>query len=124
MIEVWGGIECTINRVGDTFFDQLELNGHYTRTTDIKAIADLGIRYLRYPILWERHQPQRNAKIDWSWADARLQELREHNIVPIAGLGALRRRHPESPRHGVRDLTDPGISSPVARSCVVLCHPC
>src|SRR5688572_505047 len=86
MIEVWGGIECTINRVGDTFFDQLELNGHYKRTTDIKAIADLGIRYLRYPILWERHQPRLNAKIDWSWADARLQELRDHNIVPIAGL--------------------------------------
>ncbi len=86
MIEIWGGIECTINRVGDSFFDQLELNGHYKRPGDIKAIAGLGIKFLRYPLLWEKHQPKRNGKINWAWSDKKLNELRENNIVPIAGL--------------------------------------
>src|SRR6187401_1208694 len=86
MIDIWGGIECTINRVGNTFFDQLELNGHYNRSGDIKAIADLGIRHLRYPLLWEKHQPLPTGEIDWSWTDSKLKELQEHDIVPIAGL--------------------------------------
>jgi dTDP-4-dehydrorhamnose reductase len=86
MVEIWGGIECTINRVGDNFFDQLELNGHYKRPGDIKAIANLGIRCLRYPLLWEKHQPKSNGKINWAWSDKKLNELRENNIVPIAGL--------------------------------------
>src|SRR6185312_15456718 len=29
-IEVWGGIECTINRVNDQYFDQLGYAGHYS----------------------------------------------------------------------------------------------
>jgi len=27
-LELWGGIECTINRVDDQFFDQLQYSGH------------------------------------------------------------------------------------------------
>lgn len=26
-LEVWGGVECTVNRVCDEYFDQLERNG-------------------------------------------------------------------------------------------------
>lgn len=84
--EIWGGIECTINRVKSSYFDQLEYSGHYQREDDIKIIAELGIKALRFPILWERHQPDRNSDIDWSWTEARLRELKEHNITPIAGL--------------------------------------
>lgn len=84
--EIWGGIECTINRIGNSFRDQLHYCGHYTRTGDIERIANLGIRALRYPVLWERHQPEKDRDIDWSWAAHQLQKIRNNNIVPIVGL--------------------------------------
>ena len=51
-VEVWGGLECTINRVGDNYFDQLEYSGHYNRISDLDLIAGLGIEMLRYPVIW------------------------------------------------------------------------
>ena len=32
-LELWGGVECTVNRVGDAFRDQLELTGTPSATT-------------------------------------------------------------------------------------------
>lgn len=84
--EVWGGIECTINRVQNNFYDQLEMAGHYSRDSDIDLIAGLGVKKLRFPIIWEKHEPERGAPIDWSWTDNRLQQLRQHGITPIVGL--------------------------------------
>lgn len=84
--EIWGGIECTINRVGNTFRDQLQYSGHYTRPGDIAQFANLGIRALRYPVLWERHQPVKDQVIDWSWTAQQLQTIQSKNITPIAGL--------------------------------------
>ncbi len=54
--EIWGGIECTINRVKNNYRDQLQMAGHYSREGDIERFAELGIRKLRYPVLWEYHQ--------------------------------------------------------------------
>lgn len=59
-IELWGGLECTINRIGDRFIDQLERCGHYERPDDLEAIAALGIRTLRYPALWGAGRPERS----------------------------------------------------------------
>jgi dTDP-4-dehydrorhamnose reductase len=84
--EIWGGIECTINRVKDSYFDQLEYSGFYQRQDDIRIIAELGIKAMRFPILWERHQPVKNQDIDWSWAESGLLQLQQHSITPIAGL--------------------------------------
>lgn len=84
--EIWGGIECTINRVGDNFRDQLEATGHYKRTDDIEQFAALGIRKIRYPILWERHQPNPGQKINWRWIRQQLETIRSYKIIPIAGL--------------------------------------
>jgi len=84
--EVWGGIECTINRVQDVFRDQLKYSGHYSRTGDIERFAELGIKKLRYPLLWESHQPATSMPIDWSWTEEQLNTIREKNIEPIAGL--------------------------------------
>lgn len=84
--EIWGGIECTINRVKTDFFDQLQYSGHYNRNTDIDAIAALGIKKIRYPVLWEKHQPQKNTEIDWSWTQNQLLQLKEKKIDIIAGL--------------------------------------
>jgi dTDP-4-dehydrorhamnose reductase len=84
--EVWGGIECTINRVKNNFFDQLQYSGHYYREDDIEHIAQLGIKKLRYPVLWEKNQPERNRVIDWSWITKQLNQIKEKNIDVIAGL--------------------------------------
>jgi dTDP-4-dehydrorhamnose reductase len=84
--EVWGGIECTINRVKNNFFDQLQCSGHYYREGDLERIAELGIKKLRYPVLWEKHQPEKNGVIDWSWITNQLNTIREKNIDVIAGL--------------------------------------
>lgn len=85
-LELWGGIECTINRVGDRFYNQTALSGHDHRRADIEQIACLGIRTLRYPVLWESTAPQGVANADWRVADERLPLLREHGITPIVGL--------------------------------------
>jgi dTDP-4-dehydrorhamnose reductase len=84
--EIWGGIECTINRVKTTYRDQLELSGHYTRHGDIERFASLGIRKLRYPIIWEHHQANPDQPIDWRWTKKQLDLIRKNKIVPIAGL--------------------------------------
>ncbi|HYK75336.1 MAG TPA: dTDP-4-dehydrorhamnose reductase [Daejeonella sp.] len=85
-IEIWGGIECTLNRVSDAYFDQLEFSGHYQREEDLDLIAALAIKKMRYPILWEKHQPQQNMHIDWSITEKKLRRLQELNIDIIAGL--------------------------------------
>lgn len=85
-VEVWGGLECTINRVGDNYFDQLEYSGHYNRISDLDLIASLGIEMLRYPVIWEKHQMVKDAEIDWSRSERYLSRLRELGIKPIAGL--------------------------------------
>ena len=86
-IQIWGGVECTINRVGDQYFDQLEYAGHYERCEgDIDLVASLGIKVLRYPVLWEKHCCEQEAPIDWAFAHRSLGRLKHHGITPIAGL--------------------------------------
>jgi dTDP-4-dehydrorhamnose reductase len=83
---IWGGIECTINRIGDEYKDQLNYSGHYVRPGDLEAIADLGISTIRYPVLWEKHQPNKNKKINWQWTDRQFATMRELNMTPVVGL--------------------------------------
>jgi dTDP-4-dehydrorhamnose reductase len=85
-LEVWGGVECTFARIGDGFRDELADTGHRDRPADLEAIARLGIKTLRYPVLWESIAPERLDRPDWSWHDRRLERLRELGIRPIAGL--------------------------------------
>ena len=107
-LELWGGVECTVNRVGDVFFDQMERNGHAWREDDLERFADLGLRSLRYPLLWERLAPEHARVTDWSWADRRLQRLRELGIRPIVGLV----HHGSGPRR--THLLDPGFAEGLA----------
>jgi dTDP-4-dehydrorhamnose reductase len=85
-VEVWGGIECTVQRIGDKFGNQLERNGHQHRLADLDAIAELGVKKLRYPILWETVAPDGLGNADWSWTDERMERLRQLGIVPIITL--------------------------------------
>lgn len=82
-MEIWGGIECTVNRVGDRFFDQVVRTGHDARLEDLNRFAELGITAIRYPLLWERFARSAEA---FRWEDERLGRLRELGIRPIAGL--------------------------------------
>src|SRR3954468_11625496 len=84
--EIWGGIECTINRVGNNFSDQLQLSEFYNRPEYLDEIIALGIKKMRFPILWEKHEPVDKQKIDWTWATTHLNKLKENKITPIAGL--------------------------------------
>ncbi|AEI52222.1 family 1 glycosylhydrolase [Runella slithyformis] len=84
--DVWAGIECSFNRIGDSFSDQLVFSGHYERADDIDQFAELGIKALHYPILWELHQPQKESVIQWDWIAAQLQKIQSHSITPIIGL--------------------------------------
>ena len=85
-LEIWGGIECTVNRVGDRYHSQLTLCGHDKRPADLDAIASLGLRTLRYPALWELIAPQGLSAADWTWPEERLRRLRQLGIDPIVGL--------------------------------------
>ena len=85
-LQVWGGVEPTINRVGDRFFRQFDRNGHRNRLSDLDEFAKLGLRTLRFPILWEEIAPDSLDAFDWSSVDAALQRLHELRIEPIAGL--------------------------------------
>ena len=100
-LELWGGIECTINRVNQNFFDQLQYAGHYDRLSDIDLISQTGIQKIRYPILWEKHQPSKSTAIDWSFTMERLTALKEKGVDVIAGLV----HHGSGP--AFTDLSDP-----------------
>ena len=105
-VEIWGGIECTVNRVGDRYFDQIALSGHHRRVVDdLERFAQLGIRTLRYPVLWERVAPDSLADADWSASDIALEKMRELGIKPILGL----LHHGSGPRH--TSLLDPHFAS-------------
>jgi len=107
-LEVWAGVECTLNRVGEEYFDQLECNGHAMRLDDLDLFADLGIKAIRYPVLWERIAPNGLENADWSWADERLGRLRCLGINPIVGLV----HHGSGPRH--TSLVDPEFPEKLA----------
>jgi dTDP-4-dehydrorhamnose reductase len=107
-MEVWAGVECTVNRVGDRYFDQLEQNGHATRITDLDLFAELGVSAIRYPVLWERTAPNGLESADWSWADERLERLRSLGICPIIGLV----HHGSGPSH--TSLIDPAFPEKLA----------
>ena len=107
-LALWGGVECTVNRVGDRYHHQLERSGHAERPEDLERFAGLGIRALRYPVLWERVAPNGLESADWRWTDERLGRLRELGITPIVGLV----HHGSGPRD--TSLVDPAFPERLA----------
>jgi dTDP-4-dehydrorhamnose reductase len=84
-IPLWGGVECTVNRVADSYHQQLPRNGHLGRVQDIDAFAALGFSGLRVPILWELAETARG-QYDLSPFDPMLERVRKHGLRAIAGL--------------------------------------
>jgi hypothetical protein len=66
-LALWGGLECTVARIGDAFRDQSRETGHHGRAGDLAAVAALGIRTLRHPVLWETIAPESPDACDWRW---------------------------------------------------------
>lgn len=83
-IEIWGGVECSVVRIDGTVHDQLKMNGHENRIEDLNLFADLGIKKLRYPLLWEKYESQK--ELFFPLHDERLLRLQNLEITPIAGL--------------------------------------
>src|SRR5215213_4845278 len=108
-LELWGGIECTVARIGDDFRDQSRETGHGDRIEDLDRIASLGIRTLRYPVLWETISPDTPGKADFTWHDERLRRLQDLGIRAIAGLC----HHGSGPRY--TDMLDPAWPELLAR---------
>ena len=111
-LELWGGHECTVNRVGDRWFDQTVRTEHEHRLEDLDRFADAGIQALRYPVLWERISPNNPQQRDWRWTDERLNRIRELGMRPIAGLT----HHGSGPRYSgiVEDSFAPGLAAHAA----------
>ena len=104
--EIWGGLECSFNRVKDLYMDQLHYCEHYRRTLpDIECIAALGIKKIRYPVIWERLRSRPGDPVDWESVAMPLEDLRRRGIEPIAGLV----HHGSGPRHA--DLLSPSFVS-------------
>jgi dTDP-4-dehydrorhamnose reductase len=101
LLELWGGVECTVVRVGDEFRSQLHDTGHWSRLEDLEAMAELGVKAVRYPIIWETVAPQVPTELDFSWHDKQLKRLRELGIRVIGGLV----HHGSGPRY--TNLLDP-----------------
>src|SRR5918997_628266 len=108
-LELWGGLECAVARVGDDFRDQSLETGHSSRIEDLDRIAELGIRTLRYPVIWESISPDSPDKADFSWHDERLARLKHLGIRPIAGLC----HHGSGPRY--TGMLDPAWPELLAR---------
>lgn len=101
-LALWGGVECTVNRVGDVYQDQVCRSGHHDRLNDLDCLAELGFRTLRYPVLWERTAPDHPDQLDWRWSDERLSRLRTLGISPVVGLV----HHGCGPRYATFDTPD------------------
>ncbi len=81
-LELWGGVECTVNRVRNRFFHQ-DRAGHRMRAVeDLERFCTLGLRTLRTALHWER------AGEESSWAewDEMLGAMRRLEMTPIVGL--------------------------------------
>ncbi|MBW8898701.1 MAG: sugar nucleotide-binding protein [Massilia sp.] len=86
----------------------MERNGHAERLQDLERFASLGIRAIRYPVLWERTAPDGIDSADWSWSDERLPVLQQLGVTPIVGLV----HHGSGPRH--TSLVSPDFADKLA----------
>src|SRR3954447_14349225 len=107
--EIWGGVECSIIRLRNRWRDETAETGHAGRLADLDRIRDLGIRTLRYPLLWESISPDDIETADFSWHDERMPRLKELGVDVIAGL----LHHGSGPRY--TNLLDPAFPELLAR---------
>ncbi|UAX98392.1 hypothetical protein LAC81_35110 (plasmid) [Ensifer adhaerens] len=85
-LALWGGVECSVVRIGDRVRDQVVETGHHLRGDDLLRIAQLGIKTVRYPVIWEKVSPARPEHCNWAWHDNQMRRMRDLSLRPIVGL--------------------------------------
>lgn len=85
-LQLWGGVECSTPRIHDTWRDQVRETGHHDRISDLTCLTALGIRTVRYPVLWERVTQSHPSACGWQWHDMRMNVLRQLDITVVGGL--------------------------------------
>jgi dTDP-4-dehydrorhamnose reductase len=96
-----------VNRIGDSYVEQLERTGVAGRLEDMDRLASLGAERVRFPLLWERTETS-PGEYDFGWAEERLHRLRALGVRPIAGL----LHHGSGPVH--TSLLDPELPTKLA----------
>lgn len=79
-MEMWAGFECTLNRVGERYQDQLLPNDRDMRLECLRLLPALGIKAFRYRIAWE------DETTPWSQYTEDMALFAQNNISPIVGL--------------------------------------
>ena len=104
-MQLWGGVECTVNRIDDRYHNQAAWSGHVDRgASDWEAIASLGICTVRVGLLWETFEETGS----WAYPDTALQTMHRLGLEPLAGLV----HHGSGPRH--TSLIDPDFPEKLA----------
>ena len=110
-LEVWGGIECSVVRIGDAWRDQVRETGHHDRPGDLDQVALVRVEQLypfparalraqfdAYPgaerVLWVQEEPANQG----AWAHMALS-LPDH-LPEGRELRRLSRRAGSSPAAG------------------------
>jgi dTDP-4-dehydrorhamnose reductase len=108
-LELWGGVECSVNRLDGSYLDQQTRVDHDQRAQDLARFAAIGFKALRFPVLWERMAPEDGFTVsEWTSADEGLRSMRELGMRPIVGLV----HHGSGPR--VTNLLDPKFGERLA----------
>ena len=85
------GIENTFvpqTRPGHRALDEYQLMGHYEHwREDLRLVADLGLKMVRWGIPWYRVEPFQPGEFDWRWTDQVIPYMvQELGITPIVDL--------------------------------------
>lgn len=113
-LELWGGLECTINRVGDRFLDQLRMSRAYAMADVVDLVRSTGVSRVRWPLLWEATVSDSTAGADWTWGDRTIPKLIQAGVEPIVGLVHHGSGPPDT---NLLDPDFPGRLAAYARAC-------
>lgn len=85
-LEISFGLECTINPVNSFYNKQILFYDYLRRAANLDLFAWLGIKKLRYPLLWETVVLHSMEEMNRKGIDSRMKCIHELDITPIAGL--------------------------------------
>ena len=91
-LELWGGVECSVVRLGSDVRDQVRETGHQNRQDDLNRIAALGIQTLRYPVLVGALRPRPPQRLRLGLARPALGRAAAPRDASHRRAGASRRR--------------------------------
>jgi dTDP-4-dehydrorhamnose reductase len=83
-LEVWGGVDYSLNRIRDEYLHQGIKLEHHKKVTSPLIFAQMGIKKVRYPCLWELVAPKDLDYCHWTHLDEKLGECQKLGIDPIA----------------------------------------